>query len=453
MKNRRPRNRRPRVEELEGRVVPSVSFNSQSTNWSGYAVAAAAGSVSSVSGSWNVPAVTGSGYSAQWVGIDGWTSTTVEQIGTEADYLGGSAQYYAWYEMYPANYFTIPVPIKAGDAISAGVTYGSGVFSLTLADTTTGKSDTVTQSAPGVQRSSAEWIVEAPSSYSVLPLANFGSVTFTSAKATVGGKTGPIDNSSWQSGVNAVDMVSSGRSAAVIASTSALTDSGSPTTSKFTVTDVQAPSTPAPPRHHRGGFFGFAPNLLAPPENNIGPMPFNAALAAGLQNANSQVLPSSSLLPTSAVGSGIPTYANAPGGVYLDNTFDGSFPDDGTGNQYELPGVQSGANGPIITPAGQLPPGSSPQVVLVTVSESGMSPTDLQKTTMDWRQASEPCFVDGRWQKVVSDETAEAMIDHAGNRGTTRASAATIVFLFALGGSLGIAPDEATECKRWDLDC
>jgi hypothetical protein len=40
--------------------------------------------------------------------------------------------------------------------------------------------------------SSAEWIAEAPSSGKVLPLANFGTVTFTGASATGSGRSGSI---------------------------------------------------------------------------------------------------------------------------------------------------------------------------------------------------------------------------------------------------------------------
>ena len=72
-----------------------------SSNWSGYAVATnlsnpQANSVSAVSGSWIVPTVTGSSrgttYSAVWVGIDGYSDSTVEQIGTEEDVVNGSAR-------------------------------------------------------------------------------------------------------------------------------------------------------------------------------------------------------------------------------------------------------------------------------------------------------------------------------------------------------------------------
>src|SRR5262245_16449591 len=62
--------------------------NLTSTNWSGYAVTGAPGSITRVKGSWTVPAVQGPctaqfQASSFWVGIDGFMSNTVEQIGTD----------------------------------------------------------------------------------------------------------------------------------------------------------------------------------------------------------------------------------------------------------------------------------------------------------------------------------------------------------------------------------
>ena len=84
-----------------------------STNWSGYAVTGATGSVTSVNGSWTVPAVTAGTsrtttyYSAFWVGIDGFSSSTVEQTGTISQIQGTTATYYAWYEFYPSPMYQI----------------------------------------------------------------------------------------------------------------------------------------------------------------------------------------------------------------------------------------------------------------------------------------------------------------------------------------------------------
>jgi hypothetical protein len=56
------------------------------------AVTGSKASVTDVTGSWTVPAVdctspngTPNGYSSFWVGIDGYGSNTVEQIGTDSD--------------------------------------------------------------------------------------------------------------------------------------------------------------------------------------------------------------------------------------------------------------------------------------------------------------------------------------------------------------------------------
>src|SRR5438067_2259734 len=46
---------------------------------------------------------------------------------------------------------------------------------------------------------SAEWIQGAPWSGGVRPLANFGTMTFTGASATLGGHAGAINDPAWQS--------------------------------------------------------------------------------------------------------------------------------------------------------------------------------------------------------------------------------------------------------------
>ena len=74
--------------------APNVRLRAgTSTNWAGLnAVAGAPGSFQNVSASWTQPAVTctvADSYSAYWVGLDGDTTSTVEQLGTEADCVGG----------------------------------------------------------------------------------------------------------------------------------------------------------------------------------------------------------------------------------------------------------------------------------------------------------------------------------------------------------------------------
>jgi Peptidase A4 family len=216
--------------------------NSGSLNWAGYAAEypsmqnPSSNMVTDVKGTWVVPGVTGTNkktYSSIWVGIDGYSSSTVEQIGTEQDYINGRPVYSAWYEMYPAYPVTIPLTIKAGDTITAEVQYtGSGHFTLTLDDVSdSSPAFSIDQVSTVAQLSSAEWIVEAPWLGTVLPLANFGSATFTDASATINGKNNEIDG--WGSGTyDLINMVS--RSGKLKAQTGPLTDNGQSSSFKVT---------------------------------------------------------------------------------------------------------------------------------------------------------------------------------------------------------------------------
>jgi hypothetical protein len=158
-----------------------------STNWSGYAITGAKGSISDVTASWVVPSIAGqcpsaSQYSSFWVGIDGYSSNTVEQIGTDSDCQNGQPVYYAWFEFYPHPSFIVnSVPVSPGNVISAEVkSSGKGVFTVTLTNVSTGQSFSTSTKIPSAAQSSAEWIAEAPYSGGVLPLADFGSVPFGS---------------------------------------------------------------------------------------------------------------------------------------------------------------------------------------------------------------------------------------------------------------------------------
>ena len=158
---------------------------STSTNWSGYAVTG--GTYKTVTASWVEPAVSCTSvtaYSSFWIGIDGDTSGTVEQTGTDADCINGAPTYYAWYEMYPKYPTNYRDPVQPGDRFTSTVsTNGAGNFTLSLSDTTRGWTETVTKKLRSAKLASAEVIAEAPSSSSgVLPLANFGTVSFSGAR-------------------------------------------------------------------------------------------------------------------------------------------------------------------------------------------------------------------------------------------------------------------------------
>jgi hypothetical protein len=183
-----PGARRPAASGVQNAEV-------ESTNWSGYAATGSNGAFTSVSASWTQPTATCSSssgrrggsdqYAAFWVGLDGYSSDSVEQTGTDSDCNGRTPDYYGWYEMYPADPVYYSNPVAPGDHISASVTFsGSDAYKLVLTDSTQGWTQTVTKDESGFDRSSAEVITEAPSSNTgVLPLADFGTINYTSAAA------------------------------------------------------------------------------------------------------------------------------------------------------------------------------------------------------------------------------------------------------------------------------
>jgi hypothetical protein len=159
-----------------------------SANWSGYVVSGF-GRYTSVTASWTVPelncAATPNAFSAFWAGLDGNTSNTVEQTGTEANCYRGAPSYAAWFEMFPKKPVTYPDPVFAGDSFNASVSaFGKGRFRLTLTDTTRGWTRSIVQKRRSAKLASAEVIAEAPSTHrAVLPLADFELIKFTSASA------------------------------------------------------------------------------------------------------------------------------------------------------------------------------------------------------------------------------------------------------------------------------
>jgi hypothetical protein len=163
--------------------------HSTSSNWAGYA--AFNGQYTTVSANWKQPTASctsATTYSSFWVGLDGYSSNTVEQTGTSADCSGGTPRYYAWYEMYPKFPVNLSIAVRAGDSMSASVTTdGAGHFTLHIHNGTTGGDFVTTQTSKKARLSSAEAIAEAPSgSGGVLPLTNFGTASFSAV--TVNGQ-------------------------------------------------------------------------------------------------------------------------------------------------------------------------------------------------------------------------------------------------------------------------
>ena len=165
--------------------------------------------------------------SAFWVGLDGYSSTSVEQIGTDSDCNSGTPTYYAWYEMYPNPSVTLPsqYPVSPGDHISALVASDpSGTsFTMMLKDTTAGWTFSTTQTGSGFARPSAEVIAEAPSQCSLVfcsevPLADFGQVGYTGSQLIdTAGKQGSLSAYN----ANEITMASNGTTLATPSSLSA----------------------------------------------------------------------------------------------------------------------------------------------------------------------------------------------------------------------------------------
>ncbi len=166
-------------------------------NWGGYVVASDLQNpqavVAGVNGSWIVPSLTDIGadaFSAVWVGIGGQYSKSLVQIGTEQDFIGGVAQYSAWYETLPNESVTIDsMQISPGDHMQATVVLTdptSNLWALNIADLSTGQTFQINVAYTSDQLT-AEWIVERPDvNGAVSVLADFGSVTFTNCTANLG---------------------------------------------------------------------------------------------------------------------------------------------------------------------------------------------------------------------------------------------------------------------------
>src|SRR5260370_14145638 len=172
-----------------------------STNWSGYADTGTG--FSSITAKWTQPKVSNCSTSGPvkaavfWVGIDGFTSSTVEQGGTGALCGGGQPLvYFTWWEMFPTNSIQlVGVTVKPGDKISASVVRSGTKYTIKVTDSTTaGNSFTnAPQTCSTCKNSSAEWIGERPSTSSgTTPLPKFSTWTVTAATAKAGSKSGTI---------------------------------------------------------------------------------------------------------------------------------------------------------------------------------------------------------------------------------------------------------------------
>jgi hypothetical protein len=183
-----------------------------SSNWSGYAVHRSGVTFRRVKAVWTEPTVSCIAgrptYSSFWVGIGGYrpTSRALEQIGTEVDCsASGAIRSSVWYELVPSASRNIRLSVSPGDTVAASVLVKGHRVTVSLADLNTRRQFHKTLRARSVDVSSAEWIVEAPaecfgaSACQTLPLANFGSATFSLASVqSTSGQTGGIADRLWR---------------------------------------------------------------------------------------------------------------------------------------------------------------------------------------------------------------------------------------------------------------
>jgi Peptidase A4 family len=193
------------LRESDGTVQRGVSGYLISGNWSGYAQDNYLTNVTYTSASftWIVPTVSfvAHGFelqqaSAIWVGIGGdcensscrKEDSTLIQLGTEQDVnLFGQTNYYPWYEVLPASETAISETVEPGDQMFASLTCITNCTSGATQEWTLTMQDlkrnwTFTKTLPYKSSLlSVEWIVEAPTSIGVLPMADFGTATLSAA--------------------------------------------------------------------------------------------------------------------------------------------------------------------------------------------------------------------------------------------------------------------------------
>lgn len=155
-------------------ILPSESHAVQSANWSGYAVTSKRRRITAVSGSFVVPKVTGTftfGYAATWSGIGGYKTQDLIQAGTAEDSNSGGLfgkQYFAWYELLPQSERQLrncsgdpKCRVQPGNRISVEI-HNVGGSSWLISMTNAGHWHWSKQVNYNSSRSSAEWILEAP---------------------------------------------------------------------------------------------------------------------------------------------------------------------------------------------------------------------------------------------------------------------------------------------------
>jgi hypothetical protein len=195
----------------------SSSASAGSFNWSGYvSYLPTQQSYSAVYGSWAVPKLFCSSeqrLASDWVGLDGYGDSTVEQAGTLEWCFEGSPYYYTWWEMYPAGTTTVGSTVNPGDKISAKIVRSGTSYTLAVTDsTTTGNSFSTVQSCPASTclDESAEWIHERPAfTIGIAPLASTTGWGPYGASVSVNGASDTVAGAPNSTALTMIDATSS----------------------------------------------------------------------------------------------------------------------------------------------------------------------------------------------------------------------------------------------------
>lgn len=151
-------------------------------NWAGYVQK---GSTHEVSAVFAVPRLAShpDGYASTWVGIDGYTTRYLTQVGVGEEVVNGHRSTYAWWEvmtprsMPPMQRFSLAV--RPGDAILVRATCGGGRTRVAISNLTTHRSASRVVSYSG-PCSSAEWVQEDVNADGrISPAPNWGKVKFS----------------------------------------------------------------------------------------------------------------------------------------------------------------------------------------------------------------------------------------------------------------------------------
>ncbi|CAD6500433.1 BgTH12-07610 [Blumeria graminis f. sp. triticale] len=192
LRNSTPSNR------LDSSIVEVLNGNSShstlSSNWAGAILTTppAGSTFTAVSARFTIPAPKVNGAASAWVGIDGDTyAAAILQTGIDFMVINGVLAYKAWYEWYPdyAYDFT-DFKMSPGDVINISVAASSSSAGTAIIENVTTrqkvtKALTAPTSNSNLAGQNAEWIIEDfQQDGALVPLTNFGTVSFTNSMAT-----------------------------------------------------------------------------------------------------------------------------------------------------------------------------------------------------------------------------------------------------------------------------